>query len=74
MRALNNVPNTAAARFAAGFGLCLTVGVLIGCTPTVRVEAPRDPITINLNIKLDADVRLRVEEQAKEDVKSKPIF
>lgn len=44
------------------------------CTPTVRVEAPKDPITINLNIKLDADVRLRVEEQAKEDVSSKPIF
>ena len=44
------------------------------CTPTVRVEAPKEPITINLNIKLDADVRLRVEEQAKEDVSSKPIF
>jgi hypothetical protein len=51
----------------------LAVG-LVGCTPTVKVEAPRDPITINLNIKLDADVRLRVEEQAKEDVKTKPIF
>ncbi len=44
------------------------------CTPTVRVEAPKDPITINLNIKLDADVKLRVEEQAKQDVSSKPIF
>lgn len=50
-------------------------GILAGaCTPTVRVEAPKEPITINLNIKLDADVRLRVEEQAKEDVSSKPIF
>lgn len=44
------------------------------CSPTVRVEPPSEPITINLNIKLDADVRLRVEEKAKEDVKSKPIF
>lgn len=49
--------------------------VLAGaCTPTVRVEAPKDPITINLNIRLDADVRLRVEEKAKEDVNSNPIF
>jgi hypothetical protein len=46
----------------------------VACTPTVRVEAPTEPITINLNIKLDADVRLRVEEKAKEDVKSKSIF
>ena len=46
----------------------------ISCTPTVRVEPPKEPITINLNIKLDADVRLRVEEKAKEDVATKPIF
>jgi YnbE-like lipoprotein len=57
--------------------LSIVALVLLGagaCTPTVRVEAPKEPITINLNIKLDADVRLRVEEQAKEDVNSKPIF
>ena len=66
--------NSTLSRFGAGFGSCLAVAAVIGCTPTVRVEAPRDPITINLNIKLDADVRLRVEEQAKEDVKTKPIF
>lgn len=44
------------------------------CSPTVQVVAPKEPITINLNIKLDADVRLRVEEKAKQDVGSKPIF
>jgi YnbE-like lipoprotein len=47
---------------------------LTACDPTVRIEAPKEPITINLNIKLDADVRLRVEEKAREDVKSKSIF
>jgi hypothetical protein len=56
------------------FGSAAAILALMACTPTVRVEAPREPITINLNIKLDADVRLRVEEQAKEDVKTKPIF
>ena len=54
----------------AGFALVCAAG----CTPTVKVEAPKDPITINLNIKLDADVRLRVEEEAKKDVSTKPIF
>ena len=48
--------------------------VLVGCTPKVAVEAPKEPITINLNIKLDADVRLRVEEKAKSDVEKNPIF
>ena len=48
--------------------------ITVSCSPTVKVEAPTEPITINLNIKLDADVRLRVEEKAKEDVKTKSIF
>lgn len=47
---------------------------LAACTPTVQVAAPKEPITINLNIKLDADVRLHIEEKAKEDVGTKPIF
>jgi hypothetical protein len=48
--------------------------VTFGCTPTVKVEAPKEPITINLNIKLDADVRVKLEQQAKDDVATKPIF
>ena len=54
--------------------LIVGLPLLMACEPTVRVEAPKEPITINLNIKLDADVRLRVEEKAKEDVSSKSIF
>ena len=48
------------------------VGLIGGCQPTVRVEAPKEPITINLNIKLDADVRLRLEEEAREDIEANP--
>ncbi len=50
-------------------GLCL---LLAACEPTVKVEAPQEPITINLNIKLDADVRLRLEEAAQEDIEANP--
>jgi hypothetical protein len=39
--------------------LCVTaVGA---CTPTLRVEPPTEPITINLNIKIEQEVRIRVE-------------
>ncbi len=48
----------------------LFAGVLVACQPTVRIEAPREPITINLNIK--ADVRVRIEKQAMEDMKENP--
>lgn len=45
---------------------------LAGCQPTVKVEPPTEPITINLNIKLDADVRVKLEEQASEDIAANP--
>lgn len=56
------VPLTAMAALAAG-------GLIAACTPTVKMEAPDKPITVNLNVKLDADVRVRLEEQAREDIK-----
>ncbi len=64
MKLFNPIPGTIAALVLGG--------VLAGCQPTVKVEAPSEPITINLNIKLDADIRVRVEDKAKEDIAANP--
>ena len=54
-------------------GAVMVLAALLGaCTPTVQVAAPKEPITINLNIKLDADVRVRLEEAAKKDIQTNP--
>ena len=34
---------------------------LAGCSPTVKIAAPKDPIVINLNVKIEQEVRVRVE-------------
>ncbi|GEO36232.1 hypothetical protein GGE65_000500 [Skermanella aerolata] len=34
---------------------------IVACSPTVKVEAPDKPIEINLNIKIEQEVRIRVE-------------
>ena len=52
--------------------LILCCLVIAACTPTVKVEPPKEPITINLNIKLDADIRVKLEEEAKKDIASNP--
>ena len=57
---------------ASAASLLLAAAVLTACQPRVAVEAPKEPITINLNIKLDADVRLRIERQAEEDIQGNP--
>ncbi|MCG3171099.1 MAG: hypothetical protein CALGDGBN_02686 [Pseudomonadales bacterium] len=34
-----------------------------GCTPTVKVEAPDKPITINLNVKIEHEIRVKVDRE-----------
>ena len=50
----------------------LRVGVLAGaavlapllaCSPKVRVEAPKEPITINLNVKIEHEIRVKVDKE-----------
>jgi hypothetical protein len=36
---------------------------LAGCNPTVKVEAPDKPIEINLNIKIEHNIRLQVDKE-----------
>ena len=41
--------------------LIVAISFVVGCTPRVEVSAPKEPITINLNVKIDHEVRVRVE-------------
>ncbi|MBN8432036.1 YnbE family lipoprotein [Microbulbifer salipaludis] len=34
-----------------------------GCTPTVAVQAPSEPITVNLNVKIEHEIRVRVDKE-----------
>jgi hypothetical protein len=35
---------------------------LVACTPKIQVEAPKEPITINLNVKIEHEIRVKVDE------------
>jgi hypothetical protein len=35
---------------------------LAACTPKIQVEAPKEPITINLNVKIEHEIRVKVDE------------
>jgi len=62
------------ARASAATAVVAALGILAltACQPSVRVEAPKEPITINLNVKLDAEVRVKLEEQAQKDIEKNP--
>jgi hypothetical protein len=39
------------------------IGVLGACTPTVQVAAPAEPIEINLNVKIEHEIRIKVDKE-----------
>lgn len=45
----------------AGLLLCLVT--FAGCTPTVQVAMPTEPITIHLNVRIEHEIRVRVERE-----------
>lgn len=50
--------------------IALPLLLLAACTPKVQLEAPKEPITINMNIQ--ADVRVRIEDAAQKDIAANP--
>ena len=42
--------------------MIITLAALLSaCQPTVRIEAPKEPIVINLNIKIEQEIRIRID-------------
>ena len=47
---------------------------LSACNPTVKIEAPEKPITINLNVKVQQEVRVRVEREVDQLFDEQDLF
>jgi len=44
-------------------GLCVAFLLVAACSPTVKVEPPDKPIVINLNVKIEHEVRVKIEKE-----------
>ena len=42
---------------------CVLLISVVGCSPTVKVEAPKEPIEINLNVKIEHHIRVQVDKE-----------
>ena len=40
--------------------LC-ALALWVACTPKVQLDAPKEPITINMNIKIEHEIRVKVD-------------
>ncbi|WP_222887815.1 YnbE family lipoprotein [Enterobacter sp. C2] len=46
----------------AAFSLLLLL-MLTGCTPRIEVAAPKEPITINMNVKIEHDINIKADKE-----------
>lgn len=47
-------------------GLACCASYLVACSPSVKLEAPDKPIEINMNIKIEHEIRLKIEKDVDE--------
>jgi len=57
-------------RFAAAAPLAVLM--CAACTPTVQVAAPKEPIRIDLNIRIDQEIRIRLDEEVESLIADNP--
>lgn len=48
------------------------LAALAACTPTVKIEAPDKPIEINMNVKIEQEVRVKVDRDLDRSIASNP--
>jgi len=69
-------PRTAAGRRTGSWrptlSALLLLRALAASTHRVQVEAPKEPIVINLNVKIEQEVRVRVEEDVEDLLEENP--
>lgn len=53
----------------------LTLALLaVACTPTVQMAAPKEPITVNLNVKIQHEIFVKVDKDVDELFSEKGLF
>ena len=45
--------------------------LLTGCTPRIEVAAPKEPITINMNVKIEHEIHIRADKDVEALLKTR---
>lgn len=56
----------------ANIGVLLSVWLLGACSPTVKIETPDKPITINMNVNVQQEVHVKVAKDLSQAISQNP--
>ncbi|UJF23524.1 YnbE family lipoprotein [Shewanella sp. OMA3-2] len=52
----------------------MLISLVSACTPTVRIEPSDKPIVINLNVKIEHDIRIKVDKELDSLLENEQLF
>ena len=52
--------------------VCALPLMMMACTPTVKIEPSDKPIIINLNVKIDQEIRVRLDKDVEDLIANNP--
>lgn len=63
-------------RSCAGTAIVTVVltALITACTPTVQMAAPKEPITVNLNVKIQHEIYVKVDREVDELFTDQGLF
>ncbi len=61
-------------RTGLGMAVVLTASLFAACTPTVQMAAPKEPITVNLNVKIQHEIYVKVDQEVEELFSDQGLF
>ncbi len=58
----------------AGITGLIALFALTACAPTVKIEPPDKPIVINLNVKIEHEIKIKVDKELDELMADSELF
>lgn len=52
----------------------IALATLQGCAPTVKIEPPDKPIVINLNVKIEHEIKIKVDKELDQLLSDEKLF
>ncbi|WP_244325635.1 YnbE family lipoprotein [Shewanella aestuarii] len=54
--------------------LLIFISLQSGCSPTVKIEPPDKPIVINLNVKIEHEIKIKVDKELDNLIENEQLF
>lgn len=60
--------------YSVRISIILTSLLMSACTPTVKIDPPDKPIVINLNVKIEHEIKIKVDKELDTLIENDELF